>query len=75
MRSTHQEFWKRVKYSFYSTLLFILITNPVTYRFTQTMMQGSLTILQDGIPTPVGYVFHSVFFFLTILSTMMILKN
>jgi hypothetical protein len=34
------EFWKRIKYSFYATLVFLLIANSMTYRFIQAMFQG-----------------------------------
>jgi hypothetical protein len=68
-------FWRRVKYSFYATLIFILITNPMTYRFTQTMFQGSLLVLQNGIPTPIGYFLHVILFFLVTLAVMMFPKD
>jgi len=65
------DFWKRVKYSFYSTLVFILITNPITFKFTNTMFHGLFTVLQNGMPTPVGYFFHVFLFFVVILAIMM----
>jgi hypothetical protein len=65
------DFWRRVKYSFYSTLVFLLVTNPMTYRFTQSMFQGFFQILQNGVPTPAGYFLHAVLFFFIILGIMM----
>jgi hypothetical protein len=65
------EFWRRVKYSFYGTLVFLLITNPMTYRFTQAMFQGSFNVLQGVVPTPAGYFLHAVLFFLLTLAIMM----
>jgi hypothetical protein len=65
------DFWRRVKYSFYSTLVFLLVTNPMTYRFTQSIFQGFIQILQNGIPTPAGYFIHATLFFFIILGIMM----
>jgi hypothetical protein len=69
------DFWKRVKYSFYATLIFLLLTNPMTYRFTQTMFQGLFTVIQNGIPTPSGYFLHGLLFFLITLAVMMFPKD
>ena len=63
-------FWKRVKYSFYSTLVFLILTNPLTYAFTQSMFQG-VTFVRNGVLTSTGYYFHAFLFFLTILGIMM----
>lgn len=71
MASAELDFWKRVKYSFYATLVFILITNPVTYRFTNTVFKGMVTVLENGSPTPAGYFLHVGLFFLTTLAIMM----
>ena len=67
-------FWKRVKYSFYSTLVFLLLTNPMTYTFTQSMFQG-ITFVKNGVLTSTGYFFHGFLFFLTILGLMMFPKD
>jgi len=67
-------FWKRVKYSFYSTLVFLLLTNPLTYAFTQSMFQG-VVMVKNGVLTSTGYFFHSFLFFLTILGIMMFPKD
>ena len=66
-------FWKRVKYSLYSTLVFLILTNPMTYAFTQSMVP--MTIVDDGVPTSTGYFFHALLFFLTILGLMMFPKD
>ncbi len=71
MAGAELDFWKRVKYSFYATLVFILITNPITYRFTQGIFQGFITVIQNGVPTPAGYFLHAGLFFLTTLAIMM----
>ena len=67
-------FWKRVKYSFYSTLVFLLLTNPLTYAFTQSMFQG-VVMVKSGVLTSTGYFFHAFLFFLTILGIMMFPKD
>lgn len=67
--------WRRVKYSFYSTLVFLLITNPMTYAFTQGIFKGSLPIIQNGIPTPAGYFLHAALFFLVIFGIMQFPKD
>lgn len=69
------EFWRRVKYSFYATLVFLLFTNPITYRFTNTMLSGAITVLQNGVPTPQGYFLHAALFFLVCLGIMMLPKD
>jgi hypothetical protein len=67
-------FLKRVKYSFYSTLVFLILTNPLTYAFTQSMFQG-VSIVKNGVLTSTGYFFHAFLFFLTILGIMMFPKD
>lgn len=68
-------FWRRVKYSFYSTLVFLILTNPITYAFTTSMMQGTFTVARNGTPTTNGYFFHGFLFFLVILGLMMFPKD
>ena len=75
MPSSDLEFWRRVKYSFYSTLVFILITNPMTYSFTQSIFKGSLSIVQNGVPTAAGYFLHVALFFFVILGIMQFPKD
>ena len=71
MAGADLDFWKRVKNSFYATLVFILITNPMTYRFTNNIFKGVVTVLENGTPTPSGYFLHVVLFFFTVLAIMM----
>ncbi len=71
MAGADLDFWKRVKNSFYATLVFILVTNPMTYRFTNNIFKGAVTVLENGTPTPSGYFLHVVLFFLTVLAIMM----
>jgi hypothetical protein len=71
MKGDKDDFFYRLKYTFYSTIVFLLITNPITYKFTQHLFDGSLSILQNGMPTTIGYMFHSFLFFLVLLSVLM----
>ncbi len=47
----------------------------MTYRFTQTMVQGAFQVLQGGVPTPAGYFLHGLLFFVVILGIMMFPKD
>lgn len=51
----------KVKFSLYSTLLFFLVANPVTYRFVDSIVGG---VAIDGCPTSFGFMLHSFVFFL-----------
>ncbi len=65
------DFWRKVKYSFYGTLVYILITSPITYQFTNQLFHGLFTVLEGGKPTSAGYFFHAFLFFFTTLAVMM----
>jgi len=65
---------QRLKYSFYGTLVFILISNPITYAFTNSLFQGTLFIIQNNVPTSIGYLVHSILFFLCLSAIFMIPK-
>lgn len=66
-------FWKRVKYSLYSTLVFLILTNPVTHIFIQSMIP--LPLLHNNIPSSLGYFVNGILFFLCILGLMMFPKD
>jgi hypothetical protein len=63
----------RVKYSFYSALVFFLFANPETYKIIQKGI-GRYVAYTDaaGVPTAVGFFAQTGLFFLTILGLMMI---
>jgi hypothetical protein len=61
-----------MKYSFYSALVFLLVTNPMTLKLLQTMF-GSVLI--DNALTPKGYFIQVFLFFLIILGLMMFPKD
>ena len=62
----------KAKYSFYSTLVFFLIASPETFRLTQRVFGGFLTIANNqGAPTPSGFFLHTFVFFLVLWGLMM----
>jgi hypothetical protein len=61
----------KAKYSFYSALVFFLIANPETYKFTQMIFGSIFTISNGGCPTPAGLFFHSIVFFVVLLGLML----
>jgi hypothetical protein len=75
MSGTLDDFWRRVKYSFYGTLVFLLVVNPITFGFTQQMFRGIVSVIQDGRITTAGYLIHAVLFFFITLGVMMIPKH
>jgi hypothetical protein len=51
----------KAKFSLYSALIFFLVANPVTFRFTNSLIGG---IAVNGCPTAFGFLLHTVVFFL-----------
>lgn len=58
----NDELLLRIKYSFYSTLVFLLVTNPMTLKLIPT----------DGAS---GYFIQAALFFLIVLGIMMFPKD
>ena len=69
---TQDEFWLRAKYSFFSALVFLLVTNPMTLKLLQNIFGGILQ--QEGL-TPKGDFIQVALFFLTVLALMMFPKD
>lgn len=61
----NDELLLRAKYSFYSTLVFLLVTNPMTVNLLQSFR------LSDGT----NYFFQAFLFFLIVLGLMMFPKD
>jgi len=62
----------KMKYSFYSMLVFFLISNPETYKTVQSLVGGWFTVATaGGCPTPFGLFLHTCLFFLVMLALMM----
>jgi hypothetical protein len=63
----------KVKYSFYSMLVFFIFANPETFLLTQGAFGSFVTITQaSGQPTPVGFFLHATLFFCTMLGLMLL---
>jgi hypothetical protein len=63
----------KVKYSFYSTLVFFVFANPETFRILHGMIGSWLPIIQSsGVPTAQGFFLQAGLFFLTMLGLMML---
>ena len=69
---TLNRFMLKVKYSFYSTLVFFLFANPETFRVVQQLVGSSMSITTGtGVPTPFGFFLHTGLFFITMLGLML----
>ena len=65
--------WLKAKYSFISALVFFLVANPETYKFTQSLFGGLFQVAYPmGAATPAGLVLHTVVFFAAMLGLMAI---
>ena len=66
-------FLLKVKYSFYSTLVFFIFANPETFRIIQGLIGHWMPIIKGtGVPTPVGFFLNAFLFFATMLGLMML---
>jgi hypothetical protein len=62
----------KIKYSFYSTLVFFLVANPETFKFMQQIFGSFITIASiGGCPTVNGFFLHTFLFFIVMLALMM----
>jgi len=59
------------RYTLYTTVLFLLIVNPMTYRFVN-MLLGKVVKIADntGCPTPYGMLIHAFVFTLLLRGLM-----
>jgi len=63
----------KLKYSFYSALVFFLVANPEAYKLTQLFLGHMLPIAStSGCPTTGGFFLHTVVFFIVMAALMMI---
>lgn len=70
---TLNRFMLKVKYSFYSTLVFFLFANPETFKVVQQLVGHSMNITTStGVPTSFGFFLHTCLFFITMLGLMLI---
>jgi hypothetical protein len=63
----------KAKYSFISALVFFIVANPETYKFTQTLCGSLFHVAHPmGAATPNGLILHTIVFFFAMLGLMMI---
>jgi hypothetical protein len=63
----------KIKYSFYSTLVFFVFANPETFRLVHGLIGKSMPIITStGVPTPAGFFLHAFGFFVTMLGLMLL---
>ena len=73
-RSKKSSKWLLVKYSFYGTLLYFVLTSSEMYGLVGTLTNGS-TADSFGCPTIQGVVLHSVIYFLMLFGIMFFPKD
>jgi hypothetical protein len=62
----------KLKYSFYSALVFFLVANPETYMLSQTFLGFLFPISSSsGCPTTTGFFLHTLVFFIVMFAMMM----
>ena len=62
----------KAKYAFYSTLIFFLVANPETFKMTQKVLGGIVSIADSGgCPTAIGFFLHSGLFFAVLWGAML----
>jgi hypothetical protein len=62
----------KIKYSFYSALVFFLFANPETYRVLHSVFKNSVSFIDiHGVPTTTGFFVSTVLFFITMLGLML----
>lgn len=63
----------KAKYSFISAIVFFIVANPETYKFTEMLLGSFFTVAHPmGAATPNGLILHTVLFFLAMLGLMLI---
>jgi hypothetical protein len=62
---------KKLKYSFFSALIFFFISSPIMYQL-MSRLNGNLFVVADvnGCPSNSGLLLHTLIFFLIIFLTM-----
>jgi hypothetical protein len=63
----------KAKYAFISALIFFIVANPETYKFTQMLLGSFFEVAHPmGAATPNGLLLHTVLFFLAMWGLMMV---
>ena len=62
----------KLKYSFYSAVVFFLVANPETYIISQLIFGRFFTVASSsGCPTTTGFFFHTFVFLIVMWALMM----
>jgi len=70
--SVWNRFLLKVKYSFYSMLVFVIFANPETLRLLNVVFGGLVQLVDGGCPTVAGLGLSAGLFFTTMLGLMML---
>lgn len=62
----------KVKFSFWSAMIFFLVANPITFRFVNSIIPG---VANNGCPTAFGFMLHTFVFFLVSFFIMLLPKD
>lgn len=62
----------KVKFSFWSAMIFFLVANPITFRFVDSIIPG---VAKDGCPTAFGFMLHTAVFFALSFFIMLLPKD
>ena len=66
-------FGDKVKYSFFSALIFFFVSSPMMYQFIQRIYGAYVNISDtNGCPTNSGLLLHTFIFFILILVSMLL---
>ena len=66
-------FMLKIKYSFYSTLVFFIFANPETLQILHSLLGKVIPLATSGGgPTPIGFFLSAGLFFCTMLGLMML---
>ena len=63
------------KYSFYSALLFFIISSPQIYKINHRILGKYVKIANGGCPTAFGLVLHSVVYMVALFGLMKLPKD
>lgn len=62
---------QKAKYSFYSAIVFLIVSSPILYRTVHTVLGRLVPIASmSGCPTTTGLVLHSIVFFFVVFGMM-----
>ena len=63
------------KYSFYSALIFFVISSPQAYVLSQKLVGNLFTLSGDGCPTSFGLFIHTIIFMIALYGIMNLPKD